>query len=85
MSATTPPAARSEGVQYAAGEKLKEITYSSRKNEVAGPKWKQHSVLDVSTSKSKVRYYKEQYYIQTWNVRSRNQGKLDVIKWEIQD
>ena len=51
MSATTPPAARSEGVQYAAGEKLKEITYSSRKNEVAGPKWKQHSVLDVSTSK----------------------------------
>ena len=82
---TLPPGSRSEGVHYTAGEKLKVITYSSRKNEVAGPKWKQHSVLDVSARKSKIRYYKEQYYIQTWNVRSMNRAKLNVIKWEIQD
>ena len=31
---------------------------------------------------SKVRCYKEQYCIGTWNVRSVNQGKLEVIKQE---
>ena len=32
---------------------------------------------------SKVQYYKEQYCIGTWNVRSMNQGKLEVVKQEI--
>ena len=32
--------ARSEGVQYATGEKWKAITNSSRKNDETGPKWK---------------------------------------------
>ena len=32
---------------------------------------------------SKVRCCKEQYYIGTWNVRSMNQGTLEVIKQEI--
>ena len=41
-----PP--RSEGVQYATGEKWRAITKSSRKNEAAGPKQKQCSVVDVS-------------------------------------
>ena len=31
----------------------------------------------------KVRYYKEQYCIGTWNVRSMNQGKLEVVKQEM--
>ena len=74
-----------EGVHKATGKEQRAVTSRSRKNEVAGPKWKQHSVLDVSARKSKIRYYKEQYYIQTWNVRSMNRGKLNVIKWEIQD
>ena len=30
--------------------------------------------------KSKVRCYKEQYCIGTWNVRSMNQGKLEVVE-----
>ena len=29
---------------------------------------------------SKVQCYKEQYGIRTWNVRSMNQGKLEVVK-----
>ena len=33
------------------------------KYEVAGPKWKQCSVMDVSGSESKVQYCKEQYCI----------------------
>ena len=57
---------RSEGVQYATGEEWKTITNSSRKNKAARPKWKQRSVVDVSGGKSKVQYYKEQYYIGTW-------------------
>ena len=32
--------------------------------------------------RSKVGFCKEQYCIRTWNVRSMNQGKLEVIKQE---
>ena len=32
---------------------------------------------------SKVRSFKEQYYLGTWNVRSMNQGKLEVVKQEM--
>ena len=38
--------------------------------------------MDV-TGESKVLCYKEQYCIGTWNVRSMNQGKLEVIKQEM--
>ena len=34
-------------------------------------------------AESKVRCCKEQYCIGTWNVRSMNQGKLDVVKQEM--
>ena len=34
-------------------------------------------------SESKVQYYKEQYFIGIWNVRSMNQGKLDVVRQEM--
>ena len=43
---------RLEGVQYATGEEWRAITNSSRKNEVAGRKWKQHSVVDMSGAES---------------------------------
>ena len=39
--------------------------------------------MEVSVGKSKVQCYKEQYCIGTWNVRSMNQGKLDVVKQEM--
>ena len=39
---------RSEGVQYATGEKWRAITNSSRKNGATGPKQEQCSVVDVS-------------------------------------
>ena len=45
------------------------------------PKQKQHSVVDVMGST--VRCCKEQYCIGTWNVRSMNQGKLEVVKQEM--
>ena len=47
-----PP--RLEGVQYATGEGQEAIGNSSRKNEVAGPKRNQCSVVDVSGGESKV-------------------------------
>ena len=47
------------------------------------PKQKQHPVVDVTGDESKVQCYKEQYCIGTWNVRSMNQGKLEVVKQEI--
>ena len=50
------------------------------KNEEKEPKQKQHPVVDVTGDGSKVWYCKEQYCIGTWNVRSINQGKLEVVK-----
>ena len=47
------------------------------------PKRKQHPFVDVTGDRSKVQCCKEQYYIGTWNVRSRNQGKLEVVKQEM--
>ena len=44
------------------------------------PKQKQHPVVDVTGDGSRVRCGKEQYCIGTWNVRSMNQGKLEVVK-----
>ena len=76
-----PP--RSTGVQYATGEAWRAITNNFRKKEAAGPKWKQHSVVDVSGGESEVQCYEEQYCIGTWNVRPMNQGKLDVVKKEM--
>ena len=39
--------------------------------------------MDVAGDRSKVRCCKEQYCIGTWNVRSMNQGKLEVVKQEM--
>ena len=52
---------------------------NSRKNEEMVPKQKQPSC----GCESKVRCYKEQYCIGTWNVRSMNQGKLEVVRQDM--
>ena len=71
---------RSVGAQYATGDQWRN---NSRKNEGMEPKQKQYTVVDVTGDKSKVRCFKEQYCIGTWNVRSMNQGKLEVVKQEM--
>ena len=68
------------GAQYATGDQWRN---NSRKNEPMKPKQKQHPVVDVTGDGSKVQWCNEQYCIGTWNVRSMNQGKLEVIKWEM--
>ena len=37
----------------------------------------------MTADRSKVRFSKEQYCIRTWNVRSMNQGKLEVVKQDM--
>ena len=68
------------GAQNAIGDQWRN---NSRKNEGMEPKQKQHPVLDGTGDRSKVRCCKEQYCIGTWNVRSMNQGKLEVVKQEM--
>ena len=68
------------GPQYAAGDQWRN---NSRKNEGMEPKQQQCPVVDVTGDSSKVRCCKEQYCIGTWNIRSTNQGKLEVVKQEI--
>ena len=70
---------RSVGTQYTTGDQWRN---NSRKNEETEPKQK-HPVVDVTGDKSKVRCCKEQYHIGTWNVRSMNQGTLEVFKQEM--
>ena len=47
------------------------------------PKQKQHPAVDVTGDGSKARCCKEQYCIGTLNVKSMNQGKLQVVKQEM--
>ena len=71
---------RSVGAQYATGDQWRN---NSRKNEGMESKQKQCPAVDVTGDRSKVRCCKEQYCIGTWNVRSMNQGRLEVIKQEM--
>ena len=71
---------RSVGAQYATGDQWRN---NSRENEGMEPKQKQYPAVDVTADRSKVRCCKEQYCIGTWNVRSMNQGKLEVVKQEM--
>ena len=73
-----PP--RLQSIQYASGEEQKAIANSSRENESSESKKKQCSVVDVLGGESKVQCYKEQYCVETWNVRSMKKGKLNVVK-----
>ena len=67
---------RSVGAQYATGDQW-------RKNEETEPKQKQHPAVDVIGDRSKVQCCKEKYCTGTWNVRSMNQSKLDLVKQEM--
>ena len=71
---------RSVGAQYAIGDQWRN---NSKKNEGMESKQKQYPVVDVTGDRSKVQCRKSQYCIGTWNVRSMNQGKLEVVKQEI--
>ena len=68
------------GAQYATGDQWRN---NSRKNERTEPKQKQNPVVNGTGDGSRVRCCKEQYCIGTWNVRSMNQGKLEVVKQEM--
>ena len=47
------------------------------------PKKKQYPAVEVTGDRSKVQCCKEQYCRGTWNVKSVNQGKLEVVKQEM--
>ena len=73
---------RRVGALYAIGDQWRN---NSRKNEEMEPKEKQCPALSVTGDGSKVRSCKEQYCIGTWNVRSMNLGKLQVVKQEMKE
>ena len=71
---------RSVSAQNTTGDQWRN---NSRKNEGMESKQEQYPAVDVTGDRSKVRCCKEQYCIGIWNVRSMNQGKLEVVKQEI--
>ena len=69
------------GAQYAPGDQWRN---NSRKNEGMETKQKQHPAVDGTGDRSKLQCGKEQYCVGgTWNLRSMNQGKLEVVKREM--
>ena len=81
---------RSAGAQYATGDqwrnnsrKNEEMSQSKKNKQTNKKKTKKHPVVDVTGDGSKVQCCKEQYCIGTWNVKSMNQGELEVVKQEI--
>ena len=60
-----------------------EKQFHKKKKKETEPKQKQHPVVDVTGDGSKVQCCKDQYCIGAWNVRSMNQGKLEVVKQEM--
>ena len=75
-----PRSVDATGDQYATGDQWRN---NSRKNEGMESKQKEYPAVDMTGDRSKVRCGKEQYCIGTWNVRSMNQGKLEVVKQEM--
>ena len=59
------------------------ISNNSSRNEEMEPKQKQHSPVDVTGDRIKVQCCQEQYCVGTWDIRSMNQGKLEVVKQEM--
>ena len=70
---------RSVGAQCATGHQWRN---NSRKNGEMEPEQKHHPVVHGTGDRSKVQCSKEQHCIGIWNVRSMNQGKLEVVKQE---
>ena len=68
---------RTVDAQYVTGEEWK---INSGENKEMEPRQKQLPVVGVTGDRSKVQCCKEQYCIGTWNVRSMNQGKLEVVQ-----
>ena len=71
---------RSLGAQYATGDQRRN---NSRKSEGMEPEQKQYAAVDVTGDRSKTQCCKEQYCMGTWNVRSMNQGKWEVVRQEM--
>ena len=71
---------RSVSAQYATGDQWRN---NSRMNEGMEPKQNQYPVVDVTGDRSRVQCCKEQYCIGIWNVRSMNQGKLEIVKQDM--
>ena len=68
---------RSVGATHATGDQWRN---DFRKME---PKQKQYPAVEVTGDRTKTWCSKELYCIGTWNVRSMNQGKLEVVKQEM--
>ena len=71
---------RSVGAQHATGGQWRN---NSKKNEGMKPKQKQYPAVDATGDRSKIQFCKEQYCIGTWNARSMNRGKLEVVKQDM--
>ena len=69
---------------YATGDQWRNKSRNkSKKNEGMELKQKQHSTVDGTGGRRKDQCCKQQYCIGTWNVRSMNHGKLEVVKQEM--
>jgi hypothetical protein len=74
---------RSEGTQQVTGAELRKSTSSTKPSDATKLKTKGRLDADVYSCKRKIRSCLETHTIGTWNVRTMNQGKLDIVKSEM--
>ena len=74
---------RMEGTQRVTREEQSTSTSRHGIDDVAGSEPKRSLVTDVSRVEMKVQCCKKSHTVETWNVRTMNQGKLDVVKAEM--
>ena len=81
---TPPPATRLKSVWYATGEEQRTILIAPVRMKQLGQSGNGAQLWMCLVVKVKPDACKEHYSPETWNVRSMNQGKLDVVKQEME-
>ena len=73
---------RSEGTSSMTGEEPRSSTVSTVRNDAIESKPKGSSIAEHYRYKQKDQSFLKTHKIGTWNVRSMNQGKLEIVKSE---
>ncbi|CAF3805374.1 unnamed protein product [Rotaria socialis] len=74
---------RSESTEHMTGEEPRSSTISTVNNDAIEPKPKGSSIAEHYRYKRKGQSFLKTHQIRTWNVRSMNQGKLEIVKSEM--
>lgn len=74
---------RPEGIPMVTGEEQRTSLSISMRNDMTRSKPQGSLVVDYCSSERKGSCFMKRHTVGTWNVRSMNQGKLEIVKAEL--